>query len=193
MSQKLAQLKGAMKQKGLVRFARPFEEGVVEGYVLDIGPQFFVLAVLDEYVRFNGFSCFRFSDVRRLQVPAPHAAFCEAALVKRGLWIPPNPAVDVSSLRDLLATANHAFPLVTIHLEKKKPDVCYIGRVVDLSREGYVSLLEISPDARWDDKPTEYRLSDITRVDFGGGYEEALYLVGGLPRTSKLPSKKKRR
>ncbi|HEX7424334.1 MAG TPA: hypothetical protein VF311_10690 [Terriglobales bacterium] len=35
------------------------------------------------------------------------------------------------------------------------------------------------PDACWDDKPETYRLREITRVDFGGDYEEALRLVGG--------------
>ena len=40
--------------------------------------------------------------------------------------------------------------------------------------------LEINPDATWDEKPNEYKLSEITRVDFGGDYEKALYLVGGL-------------
>jgi len=31
----------------------------------------------------------------------------------------------------------------------------------------------------WDKEPTKHLLSEITRVDFGGGYEEALHLVGG--------------
>jgi len=48
-----------------------------------------------------------------------------------------------------------------------------------------VSLLEIGPDAVWDDKPETYRLSEITRVDFGGDYEGALHLVGGSPRINK--------
>ena len=46
---------------------------------------------------------------------------------------------------------------------------------------GRASLLEMNPDATWDDKPTEYRLSGITRVNFGGDYENALHIVGGDP------------
>lgn len=42
-----------------------------------------------------------------------------------------------------------------------------------------VSLLEIGPGASWDDQPNEYKLRDITRIDFGGDYEQALHLVGG--------------
>lgn len=48
-----------------------------------------------------------------------------------------------------------------------------------------MSLLEIGPDALWDDEPETYRLSEITRVDFGGAYEEALHLVGGFPLTGE--------
>jgi hypothetical protein len=46
---------------------------------------------------------------------------------------------------------------------------------------GRVSLLEIGPDAKWDDSPEEYPVAEITRVSFGGEYENALHLVGGDP------------
>jgi hypothetical protein len=77
-----------------------------------------------------------------------------------------------------LRTANRAFPLVTIHREKVDAGACWVGRVVDLGR-GRVTLLEIGPDASWDDELETYRLNEITRVDFGGDYENALQLVGG--------------
>ena len=60
------------------------------------------------------------------------------------------------------------------------PDVCWIGRETRVG-ETKVSILYIDPDAKWDEAPTEYRFSRITRVDFGGDYEDALYLVGGEP------------
>jgi hypothetical protein len=33
--------------------------------------------------------------------------------------------------------------------------------------------------AEWEGEPTTYALSEITRIEFGGGYEEAIALVGG--------------
>jgi hypothetical protein len=69
---------------------------------------------------------------------------------------------------------------VTIHREEADPEVCQVGRVISTGR-GRVRLLEIHPDATWEEHPTEYRLKEITRVDFGGDYEEALDLVGGSP------------
>jgi len=44
-----------------------------------------------------------------------------------------------------------------------------------------LSLQEIGPDAVWDEASTQYTLKQITRVDFGGDYEDALHLVGGSP------------
>jgi hypothetical protein len=51
-----------------------------------------------------------------------------------------------------------------------------------------VSLLEIGPDAVWDKEPSEIRLGEITRIEFGGGYEEALHLVGGRPKRTRKPA-----
>jgi hypothetical protein len=184
MPQKRSQLTLALRDKVLVKFTRPFEQGSVNGYVIDIGPQFFLVALVGDGIRFNGFQCFRLSDVRKLQVPSKYSAFAEAALKKRGERFPKKPPVVVSSLRKLLLMANRAFPLVTIHREQVDADVCHIGRVIDLNK-GRLSLLEIGPDALWDDEPETYRLGEITRVDFGGDYEEALHLVGGVPTAHK--------
>src|ERR1017187_163903 len=184
MPQRRSQLASARRDKVIVRFTRPLERGSVHGYVIDIGPEFFLVALVSDAIRFNGFQCFRLLDVRRLQVPGKYAAFAEAALKKRGERIPKKPHVLVTSLPRLLLTASRAFPLITIHREKVDPGVRQIGRVVEVM-DGRVSLLEIGPDAAWDDKPESYRLSEITRVDFGGDYEEALHLVGGLPRATK--------
>ncbi len=48
--------------------------------------------------------------------------------------------------------------------------MCWIGRVQGVNR-GRFSLLEMGPDAVWDEKPEEYRIKEITRINFGGDYE----------------------
>jgi len=82
--------------------------------------------------------------------------------------------------------------LVTIHREQVDPAVCYVGRVVRVVG-GRVCLLEIRPDASWEE-PTPYRMSEITHVDFGGDYENALLLMGGKGDVaSKKPGRTQRR
>ena len=141
---KKSQLALALRDKMLVRFASAFERGTVNGYVLSIGPKFFLIALVSDGLQLNGFQCYRFSDIRKLQVPDKYARFHEAVLKKRGQRIPKKPPVDVSSLAKLLLTANRAFPLVTIHRERVDRSACWIGRVVGL-RRGRVMLLEIGP------------------------------------------------
>lgn len=163
-----------------MRFTRRFEDGWVGGYVIAIGPEFFLLALVSDRIWFDGFECFRTSDVRRLQAPQKHAAFIEAALKKRGEHIPRKPLVNIGNIEEILTSANRAFPLVTIHREVAAQGACWIGRVLKVAR-GRVSFLEIGPDATWEEKPDEYKLREITRVGFGADYEDALHLVGGPP------------
>jgi hypothetical protein len=75
--------------------------------------------------------------------------------------------------------------VVTIHRENVDPDICQIGRVVAVDKDK-VRLLEINPDASWDSRPLVYRTREITRIDFGGSYEDALMLVGGPPPENGL-------
>ena len=173
------ELVDAMRGRALIRFSRRFESSKIRGYVLDVGPQFFLLALVSDRIWFDGYECFRTTDVRDLKHD-PYANFAEAALKKRGERRLKKPRVGVANIENLLLSAGKAFPLVTIHREQVDPDVCWIGRVQGVD-QGRVSLLEIGPDAIWEDTPEEYRIKEITRVNFGGDYENALYLVGGEP------------
>jgi len=158
--------------------------------VLDIGPQFCLLGLIDDNIKFNGFQCPLISDLRRVKVPDPHQDFVVAALRKRRERIDRKPDIDLSSLPALLRSANALFPLVTIHRERIKPDECVIGKVLEISKNSFL-LHTISPDAVWEEKPTRFRLRDVTRVEFGGGYEEALHLVGGNSKPLKKIKKAK--
>lgn len=130
-TQRQSQLAIARHDKLLVKFTRPCEKGSVNGYVLDIGSRFFLMAVLgSDGVRLNGFSCFRLSDVRKLKAPHKYAAFVAAAREKLGERTPRRPAVAVGSIHEILRSANRSFPLVTVHREQVDPDVCHIGRVI---------------------------------------------------------------
>jgi len=168
-----------MRERRFIRFTRRFEQEFARGYVLDVGPKFFLIALQSDQMRFDGFSCFRLADVKNLSRD-PYAAFAEAAFKKLREPSPRKPRVSVASIEELLLSANRLFPLVTVHREKVDPDVCWIGKIEGIQQR-QVALLEIGPDAKWDRKPTFYKLSEITSVEFGGEYERALHLVGGNP------------
>jgi hypothetical protein len=176
---RLSQLEHALRAKQFVRFWHKHEDLAIRGYVLDIGPKFFLVAVVSDRIWFDGFECFRVGDVRDVSSD-PYARFAESALHKRRERMLQKPRVSVSSIEELLVSAGRLFPLVTIQCESVDPDVCWIGRILGIER-GCVSLLEIRPDAKWETKPEAYRLSEISRVSFGADYENALHLVGGNP------------
>jgi hypothetical protein len=87
------------------------------------------------------------------------------------------PEVDLDDTRGLLETAQESFPLLTIQTEQRHPGACYIGRVASLDDEAAVFHL-VSPAGEWDDED-EYPYETITRIGFGGRYEEALALAAG--------------
>ncbi len=183
-------LREACSNAIVLRFAPPYDEGWTHGYMLEIGPQYFLLGLIDESMKFSGFQCQLISDLRRVKVPDPYEDFVVAALRKHGESIAAKPDVDLSSLPALLKSANALFPLLTIHQERAKPGECFIGKVQDISKSSLL-LHTIDPCAVWHKKPSIFRLKDITRVDFGGGYEEALHLVGGTPNPLKKSKKAK--
>jgi hypothetical protein len=177
-----SQLRRFMHRHEFVRFSRRFESGFPRGYILDVGPKFFLMAIQSDQMRFDGFSCFRIADVKNPRRD-PYAKFTEAALKKLKEPPPKKPRVSVASLEELLQSVSRLFPILTIHRERIDPGACWIGRVEDI-RQGQVFLLEINPGATWERESTAYKLSEITAVEFGGEYERALHLVGGSPPTS---------
>ena len=176
-------LAAALAGPMIVKFYSPYEPGSTIGYVLDIGPEFFLLRFIDDHIRFNGFQCIRVSDVKKLKAPAPTSEFITNALLLRHPSIERKPDIKLSDVGALLHSAGQLFPLITVHREEINPDTCKIGKIIDVDK-AHLRMLEIGPDAIWEEKPTKIRLTDITRVDFGGGYEEALHLVGGDPPVS---------
>lgn len=173
----LAQLRQAMAAKVLVRLGRKLENGHAMGYVVNLSEQWVVLLLVSDDIVYAGFQVFRCRDIVEIEAPHRYADFCEAALRLRKLRRPRTPALDLSSTEALIRTAGAArFALITLHREIADPEVCHIGRMAGVTSRT-VDLLEITPGAEWDLTPTPYRLSEITRVDMGGPYEEALALV----------------
>ena len=182
----------AIAKRQFVRIRRRFEDTFVHGYVLAAGSRHFVVALVNDRLWYDGFECFRIKDVRAIELD-PYASFAESALRLRGQRKPRTPRLDLDSTQALLASAGALYPLVTIHREKVEPDICRVGRVVGTEAEE-VKLLEIGPGAEWDEAPSTYPIKQITRINFGGGYEEALALVGGsgpIDAQAKMTRKKR--
>lgn len=150
----------------------------LEGYVVGLSDEWVLLNNVDsDTMRANGYSAARVKDVTQVWLLRDrHNDVTGRALALRGVTAVPQPDLLLVDLPGLLSSADAHFPLVTVHLENKLPGTCYIGRVTKLTRKG-AWLREITPAATWESAPTRYPLKHITRVAFGGGYEEALWQV----------------
>lgn len=173
------ELRALMRRKQLVRFGKCFDSPHAIGYIAGVGSGLFMLHRVGDTIRFDGYQVHRIRDVRRMQAD-PHADFVEAVINKRRDRRPTKPRVRLGGFGDALRSAARRYPLVTIHRERVDPDICQIGAVVAVG-EHRVTLHEIRPDASWRDGTNDYALREITRVEFGGDYEDALALIGGLP------------
>jgi hypothetical protein len=80
--------------------------------------------------------------------------------------------VGIDSIRLALSSAGKVFPLVTIHTERVRRGVCYVGRVLRTSQRA-LTLLSVSTQAEWEEEQN-YLLKDITLIDFGGTYARLL-------------------
>ena len=135
-----------------------------------------LLQVVDSMIIFNGYVVLRLCDVTSIDMPAPYFEFVEQALSLRGEKMKKLLDIDLYSMTTVLTSASEVYPLLTIHLGQVDSDICYIGRVLSAD-ETNLSLLEITPSAKWEIEPTKYDVADITQIDFGGKYEDALYQV----------------
>lgn len=174
----LRELKTVMDRGLAVEIDRSeLDEDSLLGFLVDVNERLAVMQVLSEDIRLNGYAVIRTDDIERFrEADAELHQFYVRALELRGQRPSLPSDVRFDDIEQLLSSVHAGFDLVTVHTEEVDPDACYIGQVVKI-QDGEVALIEISISAEWFDEPEVYKLADITRIDFGGQYEEALWLV----------------
>jgi hypothetical protein len=177
-----AALAKAMAERTLVQLTTRYDEIDIRGYVMGVGPGFVMIAVVNDRIWFDGFECFRRSDIMAVE-DDPCTEFVERALELRGEIAPSAPPVSLASIEALLATAGQAYRLVTVHREGIDPEICHIGSIQEIDGADLI-LHEVTPAAEWEDEFDRYLITEITRVAFGADYEDALSIVAGEPPKS---------
>ncbi|MCU1370213.1 MAG: hypothetical protein JWO77_1407 [Ilumatobacteraceae bacterium] len=151
---------------------------VLEGFVVDLDEDWVVLHIVYD-VGLNGWSVVRLDTIRTVE-REPANSFLPRALAHFG----EQPALilaDMTSGRDAIRSLAAAFPLLTIFTEARDPRTAAVGRPVRTGKNK-LDLLEITADGTWDGRdPIRVRYGDITRIDVGGRYEQALHELGGYP------------
>ncbi|HEY1170123.1 MAG TPA: hypothetical protein VGH19_02030 [Verrucomicrobiae bacterium] len=143
------------------------------GFLVDFTPEIILFQSLDwDTFRLNGYSAVLDADIKDFRVFDRSTYWQHRAVKHYQLEPTPLPTVSIASLSALLSTVAARFPLVTIHRERIDPNVCYIGQLAKLSRATF-TLEDLNYHTEWTG-PRRIRFNDVTRLDFGGGYESAL-------------------
>ena len=147
--------------------------GSTTGFIVGFSDSLLMFHRLDmDTFRLNGYTVLREEDVSQYR-SFTKAAFWQARAVKHFQLKPVRPAgVCVDSVPELIRSVAEHYPLITFHPEKKKPDVCYIGPLISMTEHTF-TIEDLDCNGEWSG-PRRMKFNDITRIDFGGGYEEAL-------------------
>lgn len=174
-------LQDALDNGIVLRIRRKCDEWNLSGFVVGLGKEWGLLHVVNgDTARLNGYAAFRLKDVTKAN---EDETAMTASLRLRGEFPVPQPDILLFDLPGLLSSADAHFPLVTIHLEAREPDACYIGRFLRASARK-ATMRRIDPQAEWQE-PDKFRLANITRVEFGDGYSAALHQVEQFRRQEK--------
>jgi hypothetical protein len=163
----------------------------IRGFVVATGERWVALQALTNQIEVDGWVMLRLRDIQAVSIEPDPNCFVIGALRKRGQWPPTAPPVSLNRADALVTSAADAAPLVTVYDEFDAPDGCWIGSVVSVD-DKVLRLLDVSAKAVWARKPRTFSPADVTRVEIGGGYEEALHLVAGSPPRVRVPAASRR-
>lgn len=122
----------------------------------------------------------RVKDIQAVSIVPDPECFEVKALKARSLWPPSAPELSLDDVVKAVDSASAATAMVSVFDEFDRPAACWIGDVTSLD-DSKLHLLEVNTRGGWARKPRTFDPADVTRIDFGGGYEEALSLVAGSP------------
>lgn len=163
----------------LVRVRRDIPDADrVEGFVQAVGTEWMLLALFDtNWFAFDGFVLLRVAEISKIKEMGDTDSTAVRAAKLTEQWPPPTvKGLDLDTTAGLLKTASDRFAVVTFHIEEIRPDVCYVGRVAELSPTK-MSFLSLDPEAGWEPEADEWDLGDITRLNLGDRYSTVLFAL----------------
>jgi hypothetical protein len=150
--------------------------GRTMGFVVDSSEDLVLFHVLGtDTFRLNGYTALRIEDVRGFR-DFDRDEFWQNRAARHYKLAPVRPAgILLTSVPELLKSISKRYPFITIHPERTRPRVFYIGPLLSMTETTF-TIDDLDSNAKWTG-PRRLKFSDVTRVDFAGGYEEALAIT----------------
>ncbi len=154
-------------------------DGTILGIVIDFSQEFVLIHFFSKDFFFNGLSLIRTSSITNYREDEKDS-FATIAIEKLYLKPPQvNFNVNLLSMQTSLNDIKDFFPLVSITdiNNINNINILSLGKIMKANIED-VALLEIDADAEWFEEETIIPYDEIISVEFGGSYENALWVVG---------------
>ena len=176
------ELESARSREALIAATRGFDSRTWRGFVVGLSDDWVLLHLLSgPMMKLNGYVALRTADLTEIE---DDESFAPLALKLSGER--PKEQLDLLmiDLPGILSSATPLFPLLAIFRERLPGGGCYIGKIAKLSPKR-IHLRVVNRGGEWVEKPYKFRYKDVTRIDLGDGYLDALWLVAR--RTHRQP------
>jgi hypothetical protein len=162
------------KSKALVEFCRrPKIQEQIAGFVVGFSESLLLLHRLDwNTFTLDGYTILRNKDVKRYRAFTRSSYWPAKAIEKFKLQPKSPPTIPLSNWPEAISGISKFFPIMHVECEIAFPDECQIGVPLELTKK-LLLLDPLSFSSEWTG-PWSIKLDQITRIDFGGGYERAL-------------------
>ena len=145
----------------------------LSGFVLDVSDELTLIHYMSDGFHLDGYCVILNSHVTGCNIFDDPHCFQQRALRLKDVRPRKPRGVDISNWTTAFESASIHFPLLVVHREASDHDTCLVGRIANMDANS-ITLFSITPNAQWDGK-TQFLIGDVTRLDFGGGYEDALW------------------
>ena len=164
-------LAAAMAADKLVTlYRRKINKDRLHGYIVGLSDTWVLLnAVEIDTLVLDGYVAIRLGDVSRFTTDN---GFVGEYLKLSGVCPQKPSEIDMEDSASMLRSVSQAFSLFMIESEKIEPGIGFVGRLGKLTGRN-LWLKKFSSKATWVETE-KFKLKDITSINFGGGYVEAL-------------------
>ena len=125
----------------------------VEGFVTGVGKKWVAIIPLSDGKEPDGYEFVRIRDIKKVRVNSDPEFIAVRVLRARGQWPLTAPAFDLNTTAAVLADAADAGPLLSLHVERYRPDALWVGGLRSVA-DGEVVLDGLTPDAEWEAEPS---------------------------------------
>lgn len=152
------------------------EVDMTDGLVVALTDDWVVLHEIIDGVHLDGLVALRLRDVSRVLF-RDDDAYHRRALAGLGAEVATYEVEADVDARGLLARAQAEGRLVNVLLEVLQDEPMTLGRLLELRRKRFV-IHYLGRDGEWAREPERWRYRDVTRIEVGGRYLEALERFG---------------